>query len=112
MTDTSVPQKSIADRPRYDCRNAYVETLAELAHENHRIVGIVNDSVGSSKLDAFKRSFPDRLINVGIAEQDMVGVAAGLANGGRIAFVSAASCFLTRERWNRSKLTWRTRIAT
>src|SRR5688500_7938159 len=94
MTDT-VPKISIADRPRFDCRNAYVETLAELAHENHRIVGIVNDSVGSSKLDAFKRSFPDRLINVGIAEQDMVGVAAGLANGGRIAFVSAASCFLT-----------------
>ena len=94
MTDT-VPKISIADRPRFDCRNAYVETLAELAHENHRIVGIVNDSVGSSKLDAFKRAFPDRLINVGIAEQDMVGVAAGLANGGRIAFVSAASCFLT-----------------
>jgi transketolase len=55
----------------------------------------VNDSIGSSKLDAFKKSFPDRLINVGIAEQDMVGVAAGLANGGRIPFVSAASCFLT-----------------
>ena len=53
MTDISSPE-SIADRPRYDCRNAYVETLAELAHENHRIVGIVNDSVGSSKLDAFK----------------------------------------------------------
>jgi deoxyxylulose-5-phosphate synthase len=45
--------------------------------ENHRIVGVVNDSVGSSKLDAFKKAFPDRLINVGIAEQDMVGVAAG-----------------------------------
>jgi transketolase len=96
MTDTvSGAQVSIAERPRYDCRNAYVETLAELAHENHRIVGVVNDSVGSSKLDAFKRAFPDRLINVGIAEQDMVGVAAGLANGGRIAFVSAAACFLT-----------------
>lgn len=40
-------------------------------------------------------AFPDRLINVGIAEQDMVGVAAGLAGGGRIPFVSAASCFLT-----------------
>ena len=38
MTDT-VPKISIADRPRFDCRNAYVETLAELAHENHRIVG-------------------------------------------------------------------------
>src|SRR6185436_9581339 len=74
---------------------AYVKTLSELAHDDHRIVGVVNDSVGSSKLDAFKKAFPDRLINVGIAEQDMVGVAAGLANGGRIPFVSAASCFLT-----------------
>jgi transketolase len=91
----STPKRSIADQPRYDCRDAYVATLAELAHDDHRIVGVVNDSVGSSKLDAFKRAFPDRLINVGIAEQDMVGVAAGLANGGRIAFVSAASCFLT-----------------
>jgi transketolase len=96
MTDTiSTPKSSVADRPRYDCRNAYVDTLAKLAQEDHRIVGVVNDSVGSSKLDAFKKAFPDRLINVGIAEQDMVGVAAGLANGGRIAFVSAASCFLT-----------------
>jgi transketolase len=86
---------SITDQPRFDCRNAYVETLADLAKTDHRIVGVVNDSIGSSKLDAFKRAFPDRLINVGIAEQDMVGVAAGLANGGRIAFVSAASCFLT-----------------
>lgn len=86
---------SIADQPRFDCRDAYVATLADLASDDHRIVGVVNDSVGSSKLDAFKKAFPDRLINVGIAEQDMVGVAAGLANGGRIPFVSAASCFLT-----------------
>jgi transketolase len=96
MTPTlRAPQQSLAEQPRYDCRNAYVDTLAELARTDHRIVGVVNDSVGSSKLDAFKKAFPDRLINVGIAEQDMVGVAAGLANGGRIPFVSAASCFLT-----------------
>jgi transketolase len=93
--ESAAPATSIVDRPRFDCRNAYVETLADLAKSDHRIVGVVNDSVGSSKLDAFKKAFPDRLINVGIAEQDMVGVAAGLANGGRIAFVSAASCFLT-----------------
>ncbi|TDO33772.1 transketolase [Kribbella sp. VKM Ac-2527] len=91
----TVVDTSIADQPRYDCRDAYVETLAELAHEDHRIVGVVNDSVGSSKLNSFRKAFPDRLINVGIAEQDMVGVASGLANGGRIPFVSAASCFLT-----------------
>ena len=96
MTTTEATTRgSIVDQPRYDCRNAYVDTLANLAHDDHRIVGVVNDSVGSSKLDAFKRAFPDRLINVGIAEQDMVGVGAGLANGGRIVFVSAASCFLT-----------------
>src|SRR4051794_41862698 len=83
MTQISpAAQQSLADQPRYDCRNAYVDTLAELARTDHRIVGVVNDSIGSSKLDAFKRAFPDRLINVGIAEQDMVGVAAGLANGG------------------------------
>ena len=95
MTDTTTKPTSLADQPRFDCRDAYVATLSELAHDDHRIVGVVNDSVGSSKLDAFKKAFPDRLINVGIAEQDMVGVAAGLANGGRIPFVSAASCFLT-----------------
>jgi transketolase len=97
MTTTTTPPSAtpIADEPRFDCRDAYVTTLADLARSDHRIVGVVNDSIGSSKLDAFKKAFPDRLINVGIAEQDMVGVAAGLANGGRIAFVSAASCFLT-----------------
>jgi transketolase len=96
MTGTvSGPPLSLADQPRFDCRDAYVKTLSELADQDHRIVGVVNDSVGSSKLDAFKKAFPDRLINVGIAEQDMVGVAAGLANGGRIPFVSAAACFLT-----------------
>ncbi|HWD81169.1 MAG TPA: transketolase C-terminal domain-containing protein [Kribbella sp.] len=92
---TVLETRSIADQPRYDCRDAYVETLAQLAEADHRIVGVVNDSVGSSKLNSFRKAFPDRLINVGIAEQDMVGVASGLANGGRIPFVSAASCFLT-----------------
>ena len=95
MTEVLTETTSVADRPRFDCRDAYVATLAELAAHDQRIVGVVNDSVGSSKLDAFKKAFPDRLINVGIAEQDMVGVAAGLAAGGRIPFVSAASCFLT-----------------
>ncbi len=60
-----------------------------------RIVAVVNDSVGSSKLGPFQERFGDRLVNVGIAEQDMVGVGAGLANGGKIPFVSAAACFLT-----------------
>jgi transketolase len=82
-------------RQLHDCRDAYAATLAQLAEADSRIVAVVNDSVGSSKLGSFQKQFPDRVINVGIAEQDMVGVAAGLANGGKIPFVSAAACFLT-----------------
>jgi len=79
----------------YDCRDAFSKTLEALAEADDRVVAVVNDSVGSSKLGGFKKRWPDRLVNVGIAEQNMVGVGAGLANGGRIPFVSCASCFLT-----------------
>jgi transketolase len=79
----------------HDCRKAFAEELIALARENHRIVAVCNDSVGSSNLGEFAKLFPDRLINVGIAEQDLVGVGAGLANGGLIPFVSAAAPFLT-----------------
>ena len=79
----------------HDCREAWASTIEALAAADPRIVVVVNDSVGSSKLGGFQQRFPDRTINVGIAEQVMVGVGAGLANGGQIPFVSAASCFIT-----------------
>jgi transketolase len=83
------------DAQTYDCRKAFADTLIALAREDERIVAVCNDSVGSSNLVGFREEFPDRLINVGIAEQDLVGVGAGLANGGLIPFVSAAAPFLT-----------------
>ena len=95
MSTTATPAPAPAERALHDCRDAFVATLIELADADPRIVAVVNDSVGSSKLNPFAARFGDRLVNVGIAEQDMVGVAAGLANGGKIPFVSAASCFLT-----------------
>ncbi|GHO99116.1 transketolase [Reticulibacter mediterranei] len=79
----------------YDCRDSFEDTLRELAAQDKRIVAVVNDSVGSSKLTQFGKEFPNRLINVGIAEQNMIGVGAGLANGGLIPFVSGAAPFLT-----------------
>lgn len=79
----------------HDCRDAFIATLEELGAANMDIVAVCNDSVGSSKLGGFQKKFPERLINVGIAEQNMVGVGAGLANGGKIPFVCAASPFLT-----------------
>lgn len=84
-----------ADSGMFDCRDAWAQTLESLAANDDRIVAVANDSVGSSKLGGFRSRFPERLVNVGIAEQNMVGVGAGLANGGKIPFVSAASCFLT-----------------
>ena len=72
-----------------DCRDAFSATLLEIAREDDRVVAVVNDSVGSSKLAVFQAEFPQRVVNVGIAEQNMVGVAAGLANGGLIPFVCA-----------------------
>ena len=78
-----------------DCRVAFAETLIALAEADQRIVAVVNDSVGSSNLKEFKRRFPDRLINVGIAEQNLIGVSAGLASAGKIPFTCGAACFLT-----------------
>lgn len=78
-----------------DCRNAFAQALDACAAADPRVVVLANDSVGSSNLGAFCRKYPDRFINVGIAEQNMIGIAAGLANAGKIPFVCGASCFLT-----------------
>lgn len=79
----------------HDCRDAFTAMLEDLASADRNIVAVCNDSVGSSKLGGFRDKFPERLINVGIAEQNMVGVGAGLANSGKIPFVCAAAPFLT-----------------
>lgn len=79
----------------FDNRIIFAKTLIKLAQENPKIVVVCNDSIGSSNLTEFRDLFPERLIDVGIAEQNMVGIAAGLANSGLIPFVCAASPFLT-----------------
>ncbi|MFD0304496.1 transketolase family protein [Streptomyces sp. NPDC127119] len=87
---------SVAEQaPTFDCRADFADELAVLARADERIVAVCNDSVGSSNLVKFREEFPTRLINVGIAEQDLVGVSAGLANAGFIPFASAAAPFLT-----------------
>ncbi|WIJ26378.1 transketolase family protein [Devosia sp. RR2S18] len=79
----------------FDCRDSFASAIEALAEADPRIVTVVSDSVGSSKLGGFRKKFPERMVNVGIAEQTLVAVGAGLANGGKVPFVSAASCFLT-----------------
>ena len=95
MSTATASPASVTDAPVYDNRAAFADELIQLARTDERIVAVCNDSVGSSNLTAFRDEFPDRLINVGIAEQDMVGVGAGLASSGLIPFVCAAAPFLT-----------------
>jgi transketolase len=79
----------------FDCRDAYSKTLEELAGKDGRVSVVINDSLSSAKMKDFQAKYPERFVNVGIAEQSMVGVGNGLANGGMIPYLCGASCFLT-----------------
>jgi transketolase len=79
----------------YDCRDAYAKALEDMAERDHRVCVVINDSLSSAKMKDFKTKYPARFVNVGIAEQIMVGVGNGLANGGMIPYLCGASCFLT-----------------
>jgi transketolase len=87
--------KVIEQQALFDCRVAYSSVLEELAAQDQRVCAVINDSLSSARLKDFKTKYPDRFINVGIAEQNLVGVGCGLANSGMIPYVCAASCFLT-----------------
>ncbi len=76
-------------------RGAFGVALYELANDNNNIIALSADLCNTSGLDRFREAFADRFINVGIAEQNMVGIAAGLANEGKVPFVTTFSNFLS-----------------
>ena len=76
-------------------REAYGVALAELGKSNDKIVALDADLSGSTKSADFKKVFPERFFNVGIAEQNLIGMAAGMANVGLIPFASTFAMFAT-----------------
>ncbi|HLR34751.1 MAG TPA: transketolase family protein [Tissierellales bacterium] len=76
-------------------RDAYGSALMDLGHENKDIVVLDADLSGSTKTGIFAKEFPDRFFNVGIAEQNLMGTAAGLAAVGKIPFTSTFAVFAT-----------------
>jgi transketolase len=73
----------------------FAGTLQELALNDRDIIVVTSDSRGSGKLAPFGQQFPKQIVEVGIAEQNLVGVAAGLASAGKKVFAVSPACFLT-----------------
>ncbi len=80
-------------------RDAYGKTLAQLGHEDPRIVVLTADLAGSTKASTFAAEHPDRFFNMGVAEANMLGTAAGLAMSGYRPFVSTFAVFATGKVW-------------
>lgn len=74
-------------------RQSYGETLVELGKENEEIVVLDADLAGATKTDLFAKKFPDRFFDIGIAEANMLGTAAGLATCGKIPYASTFAVF-------------------
>ncbi len=78
-----------------DTRSGFGAGLLELGRTNKEVVALCADLTGSLKMDAFQKEFPERFIQVGIAEANMMGIAAGLTIGGKIPFTGTFANFST-----------------
>lgn len=78
-----------------DTRSGFGEGLLEIGQENENVVGLCADLTGSLKMDAFQKSFPERFFQVGIAEANMIGMAAGMTIGGKIPYTGTFANFST-----------------
>ncbi len=76
-------------------QEVFADTVLELARGNRDVLVVTSDSRGSGKLVTFGKILPAQIVEVGIAEQNLVGVAAGLASAGKTVFAISPACFLT-----------------
>jgi transketolase len=77
------------------CRKMFTDTLLELAKQDKNIVAVTTDARGSVTLTSFARELPAQFVELGIAEQNAIGVGAGLASAGKKPFVCGPACFYT-----------------
>ena len=85
-------------------RNYYGKALAELAKEDPKVVVMDADLAGSTKTSDFQKVCPERFVEVGIAESNMIGIAAGLAASGKTVFASTFGVFATGRCWEQIRL--------
>lgn len=87
--------KKYTDSGKKDTRSGFGAGLLEAGRENPAIMAMTADLLGSLKMDAFAKEFPERFYECGIAEANMIGVAAGLAITGKVPFVGSFAEFVT-----------------
>ena len=87
--------KKYTDQGKVDTRSGFGAGLVEAGRKDGRVVALTADLKGSLKMDAFAEEFPERFIQCGIAEANMVGVAAGLAITGKVPFIGSFAEFVT-----------------
>ena len=87
--------KKYTDQGKVDTRSGFGAGLLEAGREDSRVLALTADLKGSLKMDAFAAEFPERFIQCGIAEANMVGAAAGLAIAGKIPFIGSFAEFVT-----------------
>lgn len=88
-------EKKYIAKEKKDTRSGFGAGLLELGKKNPNVVALCADLTGSLKMDAFQKEFPDRFFQVGIAEANMIGLAAGMTIGGKIPFTGTFANFST-----------------
>ncbi len=75
--------------------DVFAETVLELARQDRNVLVVTSDSRGSGKLTHYGETLPDQIIELGIAEQNVIGISAGLASAGKKVFAASPACFIT-----------------
>lgn len=98
------PKLFDSDVEQVPTRNGYGEALVELGEKNPDIVVLTGDLKESTKVDGFAKKFPERFIECGVAEQNMTGIAAGMAAVGKIPFISSYAVFSPGRAWDQVRV--------
>lgn len=93
------------DVEKISTRNGYGEGLVEAGRKDERIVALCADVTESTRTEYFKKEFPERFIQVGVAEQAMATVASGMANYGKIPFIASYATFSPGRNWEQIRTT-------
>ncbi|MBL8122268.1 transketolase family protein [Candidatus Saccharibacteria bacterium] len=103
---TNLHLLQVKNEVKFDAtRNGFGRGLVKAGEQNEHVVALCADLTGSIKMDGFQKAFPERFIEIGIAEQNLATVGAGLALAGKVPFVASYAAFSPGRNWEQIKTT-------